>query len=81
MSTPTKTGGPAFPVPSPEMVIEGQTVEETQGMTLRAWFAGQALAGEMACWSDKKPEGFEDSIAARCYAIADAMIAAEGSTE
>ncbi len=30
-----KTGGPAFPVACPEMVIDGQSVTETQGMTLR----------------------------------------------
>ena len=30
-----ETGGPAFPVGDPEMTIEGQTIKETQGMTLR----------------------------------------------
>ena len=34
-----KTGGPAFPVACPEMVIDGQSVTETQGMTLRDYFA------------------------------------------
>lgn len=34
-----KTGGSAFPIPHPEMVMSGQSVKETQGMTLRDYFA------------------------------------------
>lgn len=42
------------------------------GMTLRDWFAGQALAEfTREIWSEHKPE----DVAARCYMIADAMIA------
>ena len=46
MSTRTRknNGGPAFPVPavfSPEC----GTLQGEAGMTLRDWFAGQALAG------------------------------------
>lgn len=38
-------GGPAFPVPS-YVNVDGETFEsKPQGMTLRDWFAGQALAG------------------------------------
>ena len=44
------------------------------GMTLRDYFAGQALAGAMAATAY---EGVEWSgIARECYAIADAMLAA-----
>ena len=49
-------------------------VEHTvkDGMTLRDWFAGQALAGmNPSRWS----EGKEDDIARRCCKCADALLA------
>jgi len=64
---PDPSGGPAFP----------QTQGENNdwpghyglgGMTLRDWFAGQALAGVCA-----GPE-FNGDIAALCYEMADAML-------
>jgi hypothetical protein len=58
-----KNNVPAFPQGCP-----CQTVEETQGMTLRDYFAGQAIAG-MA------KEASEDKIAAWAYSLADAMLA------
>ncbi len=75
-------GGPAFP----------HTVEYSDGlsggrlpyggMSLRDWFAGQALAGEFASqdtdsgvWMEK---GF-GTVAARCYNVADAMLAARAT--
>ena len=71
MSTETKDdGGPAFPV------LYGQT-NGADGMTLRDWFAGHALAGECAaqetaiCGTSAARE-----LAVRCYAMADAMLAA-----
>lgn len=60
-------GGPAFPA-SNEANVNGQT-----GMTLRDWFAGQALAGEMAC--EVVGNGQMTQVAERCYMIADAMLA------
>jgi hypothetical protein len=69
-------GGPAFPT------IAGHTVY-SNGMTLRDWFAGQALAG-MATWTPAPPP-HETSIplphrarelkAQWAYQMADAMIA------
>jgi len=62
------TGGPAFP-------LQGScgTVWEHNGMTLRDWFAGQALAGIVSmqgiCWEDE-PNG----AAAVAYKISDMMI-------
>ena len=63
-------GGPAFPSPSVQHV-------DLRGMSLRDWFAGQALAGLLAS------EGGSDcgfytapAAAARAYDIADAMLAA-----
>lgn len=47
-------------------------------MTLRDWFAGQALAGVVtACRNDtrKGDETHEEMFARKAYAIADAMLA------
>lgn len=68
-------GGPAFPrrkfTPYPHG--GGQwTLED--GMTLRDWFAGQALVG-MGQWSPTHPNDYE-SKARWSYAQADAMLAA-----
>ena len=82
--TTPNDGGPAFPT----IIDTGQTTEEVDvearsisaypehihclGMTLRDWFAGQALAG-MA--NDYQLEmSFETHIAIRCYGLADAML-------
>ena len=63
-------GGPAFPY---AFVQVGS--EHKGGMTLRAWFAGQALAGLVA-----NPETEEDvtfkTVAQVSVAMADAMIEA-----
>jgi hypothetical protein len=42
-------------------------------MTLRDWFAGLALAGSMA---DPSCVSTHEKLAANCYAVADAMLAA-----
>ena len=39
---------PAFPIPSPDMTIEGQTERETQGMSKRFYAACCALQGLLA---------------------------------
>lgn len=65
-------GGPAFPA-SNQAFLNG-----TMGMTLRDWFAGQAMAGVIApCANDaRKPgETIEEMFSRKAYAIADAMIA------
>lgn len=71
-----KDGGPAFPTPIPSM---------TNGMTLRDYFAGQALAGDLAAQSMDTGEyksgatvGQLSARAALFYRFADAMIAARG---
>ena len=51
---------------------EGEHVDEL-GMTLRQWYAGQALAGAMASvWGDNHTD---EQIAAICITQADALIA------
>lgn len=61
-------GGPAFPVAA-------QFVHN-EGMTLRDWFAGQALAATIQKWEGSTPDNFPEIIAGISYTFADAMIAA-----
>lgn len=62
------TGGPAFPVST----IDGFT---EHGMTLRDWFAGQAL-GLGFDWVNVHETGGYAEAAQVAYEVADAMIAA-----
>lgn len=77
MSTTLKDGGTAFPAPHS---IDGNWVREPlaeyRGMSLRDYFAGQALVGSMA--SDTAMPSNPDNAkrAAACYEIADAMLKA-----
>ena len=69
------TGGPAFPRPN-STAPNGENSWAEDGMTLRDWFAGQALIGEMR----ENGEDLDwlpraDLMAKRCYTIADALIA------
>lgn len=61
-------GGPAFPVP----------LNARFGMSLRDWFAGQALAGLLA---NELHDATWDGFAADAYGLADAMIAAKRERE
>ena len=72
MSTPND-GGPAFPVE--HLVIQNgkQLTHPCNRMTLRDWFAGQALAGILA--GSRTSNGIE-WIPEEAYAYADAMLAA-----
>lgn len=60
---PNDDGGPAFPVTG---------ICYSTGMSLRDWFAGQALAATNAEDQNYDPK----RIAQTCYSYADAMIAA-----
>lgn len=88
--TPQRDGGPAFPRPAYYPADPGDRLEDSErrdlhtrsqaGMTLRDWFAGQALAGLLAQGSVPLPftetyqrHGLGDS-AALAYEIADAML-------
>jgi hypothetical protein len=71
MSAPINSGGgPAFPT----LFIEPEYGSGYKGMTLRDYFAAAALKGQAhrLC----SPYEHRDILAADCYAIADAMLAA-----
>ncbi len=76
-------GGPAFPQsplhgPNGEVVTIGAYVSGESGMSLRDWFAGQALTAV----SMPGPEGMVCTdpvkLAGWAYALADAMLKARG---
>lgn len=71
MNTPINDGGYAFPA---------ATCGDWQnGMTLRDWFAGQAMAEIYAArdtLSPSKSETIGQAVSRNAYAMADAMIAA-----
>jgi hypothetical protein len=66
-------GGPAFPHFTRHTLRDGLVVEATvPGMSLRQWYAGQALNACLDYHGPKEPA----EAAASAYAIADAMIEA-----
>lgn len=86
MSDKIKDGGPAFPCPanpdeghtSPvtgEWVDTSEFATASTGMTLRDWFAGQALAHRFTTADGADTESAVD-VARWAYIIADAMLAA-----
>ena len=74
------TGGQAFPSVEETYIGGGQTLKNNiEGMTLRDYFAGQALAG-MTIIVDTHPS-LTILYADRAYAMADAMIAQRNKGE
>lgn len=67
-------GGPAFPIPNASDMEGYVYASEARGMTLRDWFAGQALMGTIAFPIPGK-EKIPNNAARECYAYADAMLA------
>jgi len=70
MTDKINTGGPAYPVPMNNY---------DHGMTLRDYFAGQAVGEVIAYFADKhliRNETAPEAFARKAYEIADAMIAA-----
>lgn len=71
-----RDGGPAFPIPEQRAFDGAGLVEGHPGMTLRDWFAGQALTGMIPGRHDV---GAEPRLAQSAYRYADAMIAARAN--
>ncbi|ABX15536.1 hypothetical protein [Burkholderia multivorans] len=70
----TKTGGPAFPIADPFALRprdEAELERIASGMTLRDWFAGQAL---VATYLNGFAGPSDDQRAATAYRMADAML-------
>ena len=63
----TNDGGPAFPCTDAKGFV-------SDGMSLRDYFAGQALAG-MQIWADYSKGHCNAALVERAYVIADAMLA------
>ena len=80
MTTKIDDGGPAFPVSLGSLHDQ---YFASHGMSLRDWFAGQALAGLMAATAHPESGGpshsygGHDGLARTAYAFADAMLAAK----
>jgi hypothetical protein len=67
-------GGPAFPRHALKITFpDGSVVPHDPGMTLRDWFAGQALAGLLA-----NPDTWTEAGGVAAYRYADAMLRARG---
>lgn len=64
-------GGPAFPAPV-EPKTDWTLQDVTSGMSLRDWFAGQALAGAV---QHQPCQPAANGMAQRAYELADAMLA------
>lgn len=70
-------GGPAFP--NPALADENYKPQPgDEGMTLRDWFAGQALAGMSHVLNEGDVEWVKQRGAKAAYDMADAMLAARG---
>lgn len=70
----TDDGGPAFPVP------EDDWNKTWSGMSLRDYFAGQALTGLLVSMCPESSEQ-QRHLAVRLYEMADAMIAARKGSD
>ena len=79
MSAPINDGGPAFPAQPMHKFPDGAIISLNQGgMTLRDYFAGQALTNVdlRITMSDLDDTPSPRAIANYMYVIADAMLAA-----
>jgi hypothetical protein len=76
MSNPINNGGSAFPEPFVPK-SSGLSINMHPGMSLRDWFAGQALAG--LCNGARGTGWRKSKLAKDAFAFADAMLAARGA--
>lgn len=78
MSDNINDGGPAFPVPEAFYLGADELFSsECRGMSLRDWFAGQAL---IALYQTDRSDFSTRQDADQAYRIADAMLAAKDNT-
>jgi len=72
MSNTIKDGGPAYPIPNLE------SDADFNGMSLRDWFAGQALPAVYASCTESRPpnesEAWCEMVARETFEMADAML-------
>ncbi len=79
MTDHNRDGGPAFPRPDERGPDGCGIMQGNDGMSLRDWFAGQAL-GTLIHKSEDSDGGWDvHSVAAGCYAVADAMLSARSA--
>ncbi|MCP5040913.1 MAG: hypothetical protein GY944_07765 [bacterium] len=75
-------GGPVFPALAETVRTEDSDRPWDDGLTLRDYFAGQALQGYLASYpSDNDPAQRAVGLANAMYEIADAMLAERGRDE
>lgn len=69
---------PAFPIPGKTYHLGGDAFTDPAytGLTLRDYFAGQALMGMMASRHGSSPRFLPEDDAEYVYRVADAMLAA-----
>ena len=77
MKDTTNNGGPAFPA---SYYTDDGEFAKRDGMTLREYFAGQAISQIIATCANDTTHGMTkaDYFAGRAYEIADAMLKARG---
>lgn len=76
MSSIKNNGGPAFPQMEP-----GSAYPNGTGMSLRDWFAGQAMTGLLAgAYSDTCRHNLRE-VPDEAYKVADAMLAAREAAQ
>lgn len=79
MSEPINNGGLAFPLSGGQYLGE----DRATGMSLRDYFAAQALTGVLqarALLNGPDSLGSQEDVAEECYELADAMIAQRDGT-
>lgn len=69
-------GGPAFPRTNERDSLGNSIAPGTDGMSLRDWFAGQAING---IWATADSGADFAAIASDAYAMADAMLQARAA--
>lgn len=81
MTTKPDDGGPAFPVMWSEQSGIDYSIQNVAvpGMSLRDWFAGQAMNGFIIRIDVKLATDETEKLAADSYAVADAMLKARQS--